>query len=245
ARKQIRASLRHAYLPASKRSGQASLAGIEEKSLGALLIGDSRPIVGRQSRQHFRLQGGKSREVRGLRGRYNLLSRYFQTISLFHRAAFHNPITARLTVRRIPAICNPRPPILSARRIATKFASPSWCHCTAPSGSPLPKAIGAASGEATFAAKYALRHVSPFAVCEDATVRDDWICRTKQSVLLQESAQDDERSAPDVNGTRGWREHGIEVALPFWEEGEFEWPATSYGRSCRACRLCWHNAGVL
>jgi hypothetical protein len=89
----------------------------------------------------------------GLRGRYNLLSRYFQTISLFHRAASHNPLPAGLAVRRIPAICYSRPPILSARRIATQFALPSWCHCTAPSGSPLPKAIGAASGEATFAAK--------------------------------------------------------------------------------------------
>ena len=149
----IRASLRHAYLPASKRAGQASLAGIEEKSLGALLIGDTRPIVGRRSRQRFRLQAGKSREVRGLRDRYNLLSRYFQTISLFHRTAPHNPLLARLAVRRIPAICNPRAPILSARRIAAQFASPSWCHRTVPSGSPLPKVIGAASGEAKFAAK--------------------------------------------------------------------------------------------
>src|SRR4029077_5378136 len=82
---------------------RASLAGIEEKSLGALLIGDTRPIVGRQSRQRFRLQGGKSREVRWLRDRYDHLSRYFQTISLFHRATSHNPTLERLAVRRIPA----------------------------------------------------------------------------------------------------------------------------------------------
>ena len=46
--------------------------------------------------------------------------------------------------------------------------------------------------------KYTLRHVPPFAVCEDATVRDDWICRTKQSVLLQESAQAEERARPQM-----------------------------------------------
>jgi hypothetical protein len=96
---------------------------------------------------------------------------------------------ARLAVRRIPAICNPRPPILSVRRIATQFASPGWCHCTAASGSP-PPLCGDIPRE------YTLRHVPPFAVCEDATVRDDWICRTKQSVLPQESAQADGARPP-------------------------------------------------
>jgi hypothetical protein len=38
-----------------------SLARIKEQALGALLIGNSRPIVGRQSRQHFGLQRDKSR----------------------------------------------------------------------------------------------------------------------------------------------------------------------------------------
>ena len=154
----------------------ASLAGIEEKSLGALLIGDSRPIVGRQSRQHFRLQGGKSREVRGLRCRYDLLSRYFQTISLFHRAASHNPIQARLAARRIPAIRNPRPPILSARRIATRFASPSWCRGAAPSGSPIPRNDrDQRLARLDAPRKYTFRHLPPFVICEDANVRDDWI----------------------------------------------------------------------
>ena len=168
------------------RRSKASLAGIEEKSLGALLIGDTRPIVGRQSRQHFRLEGGKSREVRGLRGRNNHLSRYFQTISLFHRAASHNPTLARLAVRRIPGICNPRPPILAARRIATQFASPSWCHCTALREAHFPKRSGPLLVRRHSPRKYTLRHVPSFTSCEDATVRDDWICRTKQSVLLQE-----------------------------------------------------------
>jgi hypothetical protein len=72
-----------------------SLAGIEEQALGALLIGNSRPIVGRQSRQHFGLQGGKSRDVLGLRGRYSFRSRSFHAISLFHRVASRDPLLSR------------------------------------------------------------------------------------------------------------------------------------------------------
>jgi hypothetical protein len=63
-----------------------SLAGIEEKALGTLLVGNSRPIVGRQARQHFNLQGGESRPVRGLRGRYSFLSRSLYAISLSHKS---------------------------------------------------------------------------------------------------------------------------------------------------------------
>jgi hypothetical protein len=181
------------------RRSKASLAGIEEKSLGALLIGDTRPIVGRQSRQHFRLQGGKSREVRGLRGRYNHLSRYFQTISLFHRAASHNPTLGRLAVRRIPAICNPRPPILPARRIATQFASASWCNCAAPREAHCPTRSGPLLVRRHSPRKYTLRHLPPFAICEDATVRDDWIARPNSPYCFKESVQADERQAPDVN----------------------------------------------
>src|ERR1700752_2477062 len=110
------------------------LAGVEEEALRALLIGDFRSVVGRQLRQHFRLQGGKSREVRRQRGRHYLLLRSFHTISLFHRVASWIPL---LLPKRIRAICNSRAPVLSARRIA--MAS-GWFHGAPPPGSP--KATG-------------------------------------------------------------------------------------------------------
>jgi hypothetical protein len=47
--------------------------------------------------------------------------------------------------------------------------------------------------------KYTLRHLPPFAICEDATVRDDWIVEPNSPYCFKESAQADERPAPDVN----------------------------------------------
>ena len=73
-----------------------SLAGIEEQAFDALFIGNLRPIVGCQLRQHFGLQGSASRYVRrGVRaqcGRFSSLSRPFHAISLFYRAASRGPL---------------------------------------------------------------------------------------------------------------------------------------------------------
>jgi hypothetical protein len=52
------------------------------------------------------------------------------------------------------------------------------------------------------ARKHAFRHLPPFAICEDTSVRDDWI--VEQTIrIASKSAQPDGRSAPDVNGAQG------------------------------------------
>jgi hypothetical protein len=72
--------------------------------------------------------------------------------------------------------------------------------------------------------KYTFRHLPPFAICEDASVRDDWIVEPKNPYCFKTSTTQ-RALGPRRERTRGWRGHGTEVALPFADEGWFERPA--------------------
>ena len=105
-----------------------SLAGIEEQALSTLLIGNSRPIVGRQLRQHFGLQGGKSRYVRGVRG-----SAFARDPSMRFRCSIGSHPAIHFFQARIPfATSGPFAirglPFFPREGSRTRFASPSWCR---------------------------------------------------------------------------------------------------------------------
>jgi hypothetical protein len=116
-----------------------SLAGIEEKALGTLLVGNSRPIVGRHARQHFDLQGGKSRLVRGLCGRYSFLSRSLYAISLSHKSCPLIHFFQAKIVRHLRPFAVRGLPFFSREGSQTRFTSPSWCRGVAPSRSQFPR----------------------------------------------------------------------------------------------------------
>jgi hypothetical protein len=72
--------------------------------------------------------------------------------------------------------------------------------------------------------KYTFRHLPPFAICEDASVRDDWIVEPNIPYCFKITTSR-RLLGPRRERTRGWRGHGSEVALPFGDEGWFERPA--------------------
>jgi len=100
-----------------------------------------------------------------------------------------------------------------------------WCRGGRAFGKPAsPKRSGPTYGEARCAAKYTFRELPPFAICEDASVRDDWIVEPKNPYCFKTSTTQ-RALGPRRERTRGWRGHGTEVALPFADEGWFERPA--------------------
>ena len=86
------------------------------------------------------------------------------------------------------------------------------------SGSPLPHAIGAASGEATFTAKIYLAALASFRNLRRCDRERRLDCKTKQSVLLQRISTSRRASGPRRERTMRVERNGTEVSLPFGEE---------------------------
>jgi hypothetical protein len=163
-----------------------SLAGIEEQALGALLIGNSRPIVGRQSRQHFGLQGGKSRDVRGLTRSLQLSLEIL--LCDFAVPSSCMPRSIAITLNRSPSPGHLQS--AGSRSFRAKDRNAVRITELAPRGRAFgkpdtPKSSGPTSGEARCAAKIYLSSLVSFRNLRRCEREKRLDCRTEQSVLLQ------------------------------------------------------------